>query len=782
MRTNHKKQIPSDPSHPFVLWVLMLSILCGIHAIAAPISLNEATTLAETWMEGHPLMGKSVRTTDQVEAFPGAGAPYSVYVVKLLPAGYLLLNSDDSLPLVIAFSDHSALSLEDVAENSFRAFIQKYVQETAEKLAQPPLAIESENLAPSTQYAPLSDELINPLLETTWNQSHPYNLNAPAAPSAGEYYGFRAPTGCVPTAFAQILNFHRWPVQGQGSHSYTDNAGTLKGSYSTVFSDPYNWGAMQRSYNAFGDNPQVAMDAVAELNHELGVAVQADFEAGGTSSNTAFMGNQLGKHFYYGTTVSHTSQSPYLTALASDLRMGYPSVLTIPGHAVVVDGLLTTNGTTTYHINYGWGGQNNGWWAANSIPGGAADGGISSIIPSLMPFPKQESVTTTAGQNLELQWILPKRRELEATQLTLHKRTLQTQPWSSNASALGRDTIAGWSVVTDGRSGNCWYAGPTGPAVLDLEESFIPASNTTLSFYRKILISTGIFRVSVSTNDGGSYSELLSLTSLNAQSWTLQSVSLAAYAGQTIRLRFELISSGGYYQNGGVWLDDLSVNSGQWNSWTALAQNLPLDSRRFSSTSSVLDPANDFTIFQKTSTDVYKDWAVNVALDNGGTGFYKQPGGYSNRQYHLTSYSAITPTMNTRLRLHMKYNLASDLLRVMVSTNRTTFTQIAATMTGTTDWVDAAVNLGAYAGQAIYIRLEYVVGNSYLTGGVWIDSISTEQVANLDLEGQPVHFTLTDDIPPGIYVVAATITDQQSCNISFHRRSPCKWMPRLATR
>jgi hypothetical protein len=210
------------------------------------------------------------------------------------------------------------------------------------------------------------------------------------------------------------------------------------------------------------------------------------------------------------------------------------------------------------------------------------------------------------------------------------------------------------------------------------------------------------------------------------------------------------------------------MNSGQWNVWTPLVQNLPLDSHRFSSVTTVWDPANNFTIFQKTSTSDYKDWVANAVLDNGGTGFYIEAGGYENRQYHLTSYSTITPTASTRLRLLMKYNLATDAFRVMASTNRTTFTEIAK-MTGTTAWGDAVVDLSAYAGQAIYIRLEYVVGSYFTGGGVWIDSVSTETITNPELEGQPIHFTLTDDIPPGTYEVAATITDVSSVS---HRLSP----------
>jgi len=752
----------------FVPWLPMLWLLWGSHAMAAPLSIDEATTRAVAWMQSHPVMGKSTLKIEHAGAFPETEAPYHVYVLKLLPAGYLLLNSDDSLPLVIAFSDRSSLSLEDVGQNSFRAFIDKHVQETAARLAQPPPAGTLQVHEQTDEFSVQStDEFIEPMLETTWNQTHPYNLLAPDVPNGELAYGYRAPIGCVPTAYAQLLNFHRWPLHGTGSHSYTDNTGSLTGTHSADFSNTYDWRNMQRAYSIFDSNPQAAMDAVSKLHYDLAVAVEANFESTGTACSTPFLGAQLGKHFYYETTVGHNSPSSYLPALANDLRNGYPSILTIPGHAVVVDGLLTSNSSTTYHINYGWGGQNDGWWAANAIPNGATDGGVSSIIPSLMPFPLQESATATAGEPLELQWILPKRRELEANHLTLHKRTLQTQPWSSNASTFGLSSVSGWSVVSEGRSGNCWYAGPYGPAVIDFEESFIPAANTSLTFWRKFQISTNAFRVSVSTNDGASFTSLKSWSNIQSASWTQESVSLAAYAGQSIRLRFELIYTGSYLINGGVWIDDLSMNSGQWNSWTPLVQNLPLDSRRFASESTVWDPANNFTIFQKTSTSTYKDWVV-ASLDNGGTGFYKQAGGYSNRQYHLTSASTITPSANTRLQLYMKHQLYNDSFRVMASTDLTTFTQIAS-MTGTSNWGNTVVDLSAYAGEAIYIRLEYVVGGYYAGGGVWIDSVAIEQVTNPELEGQPIHFTVTDAIPAGTYECAASITDFQQ---NSHRLSP----------
>lgn len=738
------------------LWFL---IFCTQTAsLAAPITMDEAAARARMWMTDHPVMGKAAREIQSAEAFPSADATYPVYVIKLAPAGYLILNSDDLLPLVVAFSESSPLSLDDIEGNSFRAFIEKHIAQTAEQIARQPSAIAAESLAAlNVVPPPVGDELIGPLLDSTWNQCHPYNLYAPADPGGTSYYGYRAPTGCVPTAFAQILNYHRWPVRGKGSHSYSDTSGVIQGSHDADFSDPYDWSAMQLSYSAYGENPEAGMNAVAELSYELGVAAEADYEGDGTSSSTTFLGAQLAKHFHFGDAANRSTQAELLPALENDLRSGYPSVVSIPGHAVIVDGLLTSGGSTTYHINYGWGGTNNGWWSANSVPGGAISSGVTSLVPKLMPFPLADSKTVESGGAFELEWLLPKRREDEADKLLLYWRESHSQPWTSDGSSFGHAAVSQWSVVPDGKAGSCLFAGPSGPAIFDFDETFIPDTSTDLQFWQRHRLGSATFTISVSTDNGATFTPLFSRNNNYDLTWRLETVSLAAYAGTPVLLRMELGRGSFYSEGGGVWIDELAMTSGSWSEWTPLSQAIPLGSRRFSAVTSLWDDADNFTNFAKTSTSSYKDWAITT-LDTGGTGFYKEAGGYDRVQYHLTSLSTIVPTANTRLRLRAKYNLASDGFRVLVSTDRKNFTPLW-TGAGSSEWADLGIALGAYAGQAIYVRLEYLTGSYFTGGGIWIDSISTELVTNPELEGQPLHLTALDPLAPGTYQLAGAIID-----------------------
>jgi hypothetical protein len=108
--------------------------------------------------------------------------------------------------------------------------------------------------------------------------------------------------------------------------------------------------------------------------------------------------------------------------------------------------------------------------------------------------------------------------------------------------------------------------------------------------------------------------------------------------------------------------------------------------------------------------------------------------------------------------LRLKYTLYQDPFRVLVSTDGISFTEIWSA-TGSQDWADIPVDLSAYAGQDIYVRLEYVPGSYYPGGGVWIDSVSIQEVVNPEREDQPLYYTQLSGLSAGTYTLAAVLTD-----------------------
>ncbi len=757
---------------------ILSSLLAPLQADRKPVSEQEAIVRMHEWMRAHPVMrAASDWPIESVQRFPPSGFDYSVRIVSLSPQGYVVLNSDDRLPPVVAFSASSSICIEDVPENALRAALLAHVERTARRLVSRADAPPSRPAWSMMRLSAQSTEVYGPYLDTKWSQWHPYNLYCPADPagSSTSAYRQRAPTGCVPTAFSQIFCFHRWPPYGQGLHSYHDATGVMTGEHSAVFSDPYGLQAMAVSFDAFATSAQPGQEEVAELMYELGVAAEADFESAtiGTGVSSKTLAQEIAAYFYYEPAIYHNTQEDLLAALDANLRAGYPAVVSLSNHVIVVDGLMTQNESISYHFNYGWGGQNDGWWSANEIPLGPITAGCTSVRPSLLPMPRERRMSALAGQPIELQWIFPKRREHEAARLDLRQLVQQPGLWSSDASTLDQTASMRWEIRSGGQSGNCWYAGPNGYASLTLADQFVPDSSSHLSFWTQYRLGTAAFTVSISADDGETFSEKYRLSDNYPLEWRQHTVPLGAYAGQTIQLRFELHSGSYYPENGGVWIDDLLISSGSWYRWEPFVSDTQLASHRFSAALTPWDECSDFSRFELTtpagSTDEFPDWTI-AAIDGQEHCFYKQAGGYRNMVCHLTSRAQIAPKDNTRLLLRWKRHLANDRFRILISTNRSVFTELWSAG-GHSVWIDQAIPLADYAGQPVYVRLEYSVpGSYYPSGGVWIDSIHLqEDVVHPELEGQPIHYTLLTNLAAGSYVLAAAIEDQAG---TVHRQSP----------
>lgn len=730
-------------------WIALVSILCATQAFGTPLTESDTLQRALAWMRQNPVMKEASRSVAAVETFPQLGRPF-VYVVHLSPTGYLVLTPDDRFPLVTGFSPDASVDLSPDPENAFRSMLLRHVEQMKDPFVQP------RSLGRGGTIALAEDtELYGPFLNTTWNQCNPYNKFSQSASGGPNSCADLAPTGCVPTAYAQLLKFHAWPYRGRGAHSYTDDQGAHTGTYYADFSNPYDWANMLPAYAVFDDNPEPAEAAVAELMQELGIAVEANYEAEGTTSSGWRLGMRLAEYFYYEPIQYHDTLPDLIAPVQEDLRAGFPCIVSIPGHVVVADGLMVDMGVTRYHINYGWGGQNNGWWSVNNVAGDPLKTGVTSLRPRLMAFPQSTAINSSTDF-AELKWILPKQREHEVTQLNINHLAQQQDNWTSDGSDITAAISAGWTVVSDGYSGPCWFAGPKGPAFLILDEVFVPDASTQLTFWLFWRLGTATFTVEVSTDDGLSYTEICSENDLYGLAWDHKRIPLGAFEGQPVTLRFGL-SFGSYYEGGGVWVDELAMTSGDWYDWEFFAADTELVSERFSEVTTELEACDDLSQFDvDSSVGDSKAWRVRHVEDVGNC-FYIIPDGRGGTKDTITSKDSITPTEATRLILRTKYKLGSDQFRLLASTDGRSFSEIWGGA-GNVDWTDVTIDLSAYAGQAIHIRLEYVPGG-YFTDGIWVDSISTQEVTNPDLEGQPIHFTTLTDLPVGTHTMAATVVD-----------------------
>ncbi len=161
-------------------------------------------------------------------------------------------------------------------------------------------------------------------------------------------------SGCVATAFAQIMAYHQYPERGVGSHCYIHPE---FGEICADFEDFYlDWENMTGDdYKLLSYHVGIAMD--------MGYCNDGDLESAPmTHDYHEALQNHYNYHVYEG-----YNDTKYLQ---NELEHNRPVYLGInpyevygPGHAVVVDGL---DAEGRFHINFGWGGSYNGYFLLNS--------------------------------------------------------------------------------------------------------------------------------------------------------------------------------------------------------------------------------------------------------------------------------------------------------------------------------------------------------------------------------------------------------------------------------
>ncbi len=211
---------------------------------------------------------------------------------------------------------------------------------------------------------------VGPLLTSSWHQGAPYNLYAP------EGDGGQCVVGCVATAIAQVTAFWSWPPIGAGSSSYVWNGdqscggnvggGTLSASYHDV----YDWENIPNQ--AYPGSPEEVRHAVAELCYEVGVMVEMDYGVCGSGAYTSDVVNILPAYMHYKDQILaenriHHSPETWFQEVVDEINLGRPMVYRITGHAIVCDGWRDNGGINQYHMNYGWGGSYNTWFAIDDL-------------------------------------------------------------------------------------------------------------------------------------------------------------------------------------------------------------------------------------------------------------------------------------------------------------------------------------------------------------------------------------------------------------------------------
>lgn len=450
--------------------------------------------------------------------------------------------------------------------------------------------------------------VIQPFLESHYNQCQPYNDYAPVYDSATDTtrYRGRCPCGCVATATAQVLRHFRWPARidrvDSFDHKFT-NTNNVENTFPLRFDGhlPIDWAALEDKYDsdaggewipdperpgtgwqiwkAHTDLRGTVQEAthypIARLIMFSDVLAQMSFKSGGSSSDYDTVAGNMSEWYVKGNWVNMNEGAQQIKA---DIMAGVPCHVSIgaynenneryKGHQVIAHGWAESDSIQYLCINFGWGGSNDGYYnLADNIQEYQEKkvyvGHYPRAKPQIDPLPK------VCGTSLKLNWHFPDFYTNNLSGFTVSISRPATTPStflddfsessgtpSSDLFAVGEDNL--------GYDGNLLYAlSNLGSSYFTFPEKYTLTSASVLTFKLRSYYALGnSFEVQARFNDGDWITILEpALFASGDSGWVTERVYLGEHGGETVQLRlFKTFPGGSYYPDTKcILVDDFTV-------------------------------------------------------------------------------------------------------------------------------------------------------------------------------------------------------------------------------
>lgn len=318
-----------------------------------------------------------------------------VYFVFNSDAGFIIISGDDCAREILAYGD-KPIDMNRIPDNM--AFWLTVYKQHIEYLQSHPDAV-AENPKVKSQKAGKTSimQSVPPLLSSRWSQDEPFYNQCP-------YFIFlnnmQCLTGCGATAVASVFHYWKYPVEPTPTipgyrYRFTYGASSYPIRIPELPSVTFDWDNMLDDYPVNGYTVEQA-DAVAQLMRYVGQAEQMLYTPNGGMSYESGILNAF-KTFGYDDGLelaikARTDQYGYEEKLINDedwaamlqnellecrpvVYLAYQPIYNqgvirnISGHVFNVDGYDANS--DTYHVNWGWRGEANGYFALNAFEGNA---------------------------------------------------------------------------------------------------------------------------------------------------------------------------------------------------------------------------------------------------------------------------------------------------------------------------------------------------------------------------------------------------------------------------
>ena len=311
------------------------------------------------------------------------------YIFNVSERAFVIISADERINPVLGYSFQTNFDQENIPDGlkwllgEYKVQIYDVVSNNlsfdAKEIKEEWAKYEINNGQKSNQPPPPLLLSVGPLTTTTWSQECYYNAQCPVDNSSTDCG--RAPVGCVATAFAQVMKYYNHPAQGTGSTSYScPPYGTISANFGAA---TYNWAAMPNILSSH--NPEVA-----KILFHAGVAVKMEYTASSSSAYTSAIRTALVNKFKYASTAQEVFKSSYTnTTWVNKIRAELDAQRIViisgddpahdAGHSFIADGY---QGTNSFHINWGWEGQDDGYFLLTALSPSpySFNSGVSAII------------------------------------------------------------------------------------------------------------------------------------------------------------------------------------------------------------------------------------------------------------------------------------------------------------------------------------------------------------------------------------------------------------------
>lgn len=389
--------------------VLLLSCLFGMEA--RTISENEARNVALSFFREKKISATATMVAVRNSApwrvkgsTATAAQPYYVFNAGESSGGFVIVSGDDRAESVLGYSDNGHYDPADIPPA---------MQEWLDFLSAEIEALGDVQAAPASQPSLTARTSIAPLVTSKWDQDAPYN-NALKTTSDGN----RAVTGCVATAMAQIMYYHKWPQKtSQTIPAYTSETQSIYMPALGISS--FDWASMKNTY--MGNETGTAAVAVSKLMLYCAQALEMDFKDGSSSAYTNDIAKVLPLYFNYSPTTTYVlrrgqTKTEWENLIYGQLAAKLPVVhcgskMGGGGHSFVCDGY--DGATGLFHFNWGWSGSSDGYYALDALKPeyqgiGSANGTEGYINYQGVVINIKPNDSSTSSEAMSIWYVQPK--------------------------------------------------------------------------------------------------------------------------------------------------------------------------------------------------------------------------------------------------------------------------------------------------------------------------------------------------------------------------------------